>query len=234
LGAPTYIGKKEYTDEIYTWLKEDGKIIEKITPHLLKEKYLKTKDYVHTKNILDSFYKIPGELRIKSKEVLARAIKEGVKLGEFGLGYLEYGKIECKYYKTVAEPYFEETEVLIKKEHCKEEKEEYKPPKGDYQPDPLGKVGEKVKEPSPPPEMTTDLPPSLPKYRQLSLKLSIPSGKFSDVVKTINFIKQKFSNVEIKIEISAKNGEILKTEYEDKIKEAINQLGLEIEEEKIE
>jgi hypothetical protein len=82
--------------------------------------------------------------------------------------------------------------------------------------------------------MTTDLPPSLPKYRQLSLKLSIPSGKFSDVVKTINFIKQKFSNVEIKIEISAKNGEILKIEYEDKIKEAINQLSLEIEEEKIE
>jgi hypothetical protein len=234
LGAPTYIGKKEYTDEIYTRLKEEGKILEKITPHLLKEKYLKIKDYVQTKNILESFYNIPGELRIKSKEILAKAIKEGVRLGEFGLGYLENGKIECKYYKTDVEPYFEETEVLIKKELCKEEKEEYKSDEADYQRKKTDKVEGIIKEPSPPPEKITDLPPSIPKYRQLSLKLSISSGKLSDVVKTINFIKQKFSNVEIKIEISAKNGEILKTEYEDKIKEEINQLGLKIEEEKLE
>jgi hypothetical protein len=234
LGAPTYIGKKEYTDEIYIRLKEEGKILEKISPHLLKEKYLKIKDYVQTKNILDSFYKIPGELRIKSKEVLAKAIKEGVRLGEFGLGYLENGKIECKYYKTDVEPYFEETEVLIKKELCKEEKEEYKPKEGDYQRKKPDKVGGIIKEPSPPHIVIPEPSPTFPIYRQLSLKFSIPSGKLSDVVKTINFIKQKFSNVEIKIEISAKNGEILKTEYEDKIKEAIYQLGLEIEEEKIE
>ena len=234
LGAPTYIGKKEYTDEIYIRLKEEGKILEKISPHLLKEKYLKIKDYVQTKNILDSFYKIPGELRIKSKEVLARAIKEGIRLGEFGLGYLEDGKIECKYYKTDVEPYFEETEVLIKKELCIKEKEEYKPEPVYDQPETPGKGAEKVKEPSSSHIVIIEPSTTLPKYRQLSLKLSIPSGKFSDVVKTINFIKQKFSNVEIKIEISANNGEILKTEYEDKIKEAINQLGLKIEEEKLE
>jgi hypothetical protein len=234
LGAPTYIGKKEYTDEIYTRLKEEGKILEKLSSHLLKDKYLKTKDYVQTKNILDSFYKIPGEIRIKNKDVLVRAIKEGVKLGEFGLGYVEEGKIECKYYKTVAEPYFEETEVLIKKELCEEEKEESITEPVYGEPETPGKVGEIIKEPSSPPETITDLTFSIPKYRQLSLKLSIPSGKFSDVVKTVNFIKQKFSNVEIKIEISAKNGEILKTEYEDKIKEAFFQLGIKIEEEKIE
>ena len=233
LGAPTYTGKKEYTDEIYTRLKEEGKILEKIIPGLLKEKYLKIKDYVQTRNILDSFYKIPGELRIKNKEVLARAIKEGIRLGEFGLGYLEDGKIECKYYKTDGEPYFEEMEVLIKKELCKEEKDEYKPEPIYDQPETPGKGAEKVKEPSSSHIVIIEPSTTLPKYRQLSLKLSISSGKLSDVVKTINFIKQKFSNVEIKIEISAKNGEILKTEYEDKIKEAINQLGLEIEEEKL-
>ena len=199
----------------------------------MKEKYLKIKDYVQTKNILDSFYKIPGELRIKNKEVLARAIKEGVRLGEFGLGYLEDGKIECKYYKTDGEPYFEDTEVLIKEELCEVEKDGAKPKPNDYpldtQKEPKGKVGEPIQHP----DQITELIPALPRYRQLSLKFSIPSGKLSDVVKTINFIKQKFSNVEIKIEISAKNGEILKTEYEDKIKEAIYQLGLKIEEEKL-
>lgn len=233
LGAPTYIGKKEYTDEIYTRLKEEGKILEKISPRLLKEKYLKIKDYVQTKNILDSFYKIPGELRIKNKEVLARAIKEGIRLGEFGLGYLEDGKIECKYYKTDVEPYFEETEVLIKEELCKEEKDEYKPEPIYDQPETPGKGAEKVKEPSSSHIVIIEPSTTLLKYRQLSLKLSISSGKLSDVVKTINFIKQKFSNVEIKIEISAKNGEILKTEYEDKIKEAFLQLGLKIEDEKL-
>jgi hypothetical protein len=91
-----------------------------------------------------------------------------------------------------------------------------------------------VEEPIQPHIVITEPSTNIPKYHQLFLKFPIPSGKLSDVVKTINFIKQKFSNVEIKIEISAKNGEILKTEYEDKIKEAIYQLGLEIEEEKIE
>jgi 1,2-phenylacetyl-CoA epoxidase catalytic subunit len=73
----------------------------------------------------------------------------------------------------------------------------------------------------------------LPKLKQLSLKLKIAPGKLSGIVKAINLLSEKFENVNIKIEISAKDGEMLKSEYEDKIKEAINQLGLEIEEEKL-
>jgi hypothetical protein len=38
-----------------------------------------------------------------------------------------------------------------------------------------------------------------------------------------NLLSEKFESVNIKIEISAKDGEMLKSEYEDKIKETINQ-----------
>jgi len=238
LGIPTYGAKKIISEEIYERLREEGKIIEKLSAHYLKEKYLREKAYVETKNILDSFYKTPGEVRIKDKSVLVNALREGVKQGIFGLGYLENGEPVCKYIKTNVDPYLEEKEIIVSPNLCVESIEE---------------ISYKIKEKIPTETVKPTLPefeeketdkkeeiieriPSqvpLPKLRQLSLKLNIPTGKLSDIVKTINLIKSKFENVSIRVEISAKNGEMLKSEYEDKIKETIKQLGLEIEEEKI-
>jgi hypothetical protein len=238
LGVPTSGVKRGVVEEIYNRLKDEGKVVEKLSGHYLKDKYLREKAYVETKNILDSFYKIPGEIRIRNKEVLVNAIKEGVRQGFFGLGYLENGEPDCKYINTNVEPNFEEEEILINPELCVEKEEEIRYiPKEEISSQPtkltLSEFGEKEigkKE-----EMFERVPSqeSRSKYKQLYLKLRSAPGKLSGIVKAINLLREKFENVNIRVEISAKDGEMLKSEYEDKIKEAINQLGLEIEEEKL-
>jgi hypothetical protein len=50
----------------------------------------------------------------------------------------------------------------------------------------------------------------------------------------IPYIKSKFNKVDVKVEISAVNGEMLVSDYEDKIKEAIKQAEVEIEGEGLE
>lgn len=72
------------------------------------------------------------------------------------------------------------------------------------------------------------------KYHNINLKLNVPSGKLSDIVRIVNYIKSNFNQVNIKVEISAQDGEMTLSEYEDKIKEAINQAGVSIEGEDVE
>lgn len=72
------------------------------------------------------------------------------------------------------------------------------------------------------------------KYRTIRLKLGVPTGKLSDIVRVIPVIKSKFTTVDVKVEISAENGEMAESDYEDKIKEAIKQAEVEIEDEGVE
>lgn len=76
--------------------------------------------------------------------------------------------------------------------------------------------------------------PLIDKYQNIYLRLGIPEGKLSDIVRMINYIKSVFNQVKAEVEISARIGEMEKSDYEDKIKEAINQANIIIEEEKIE
>jgi hypothetical protein len=66
--------------------------------------------------------------------------------------------------------------------------------------------------------------------KKLHLKLKIPKGKLGDVAKTLNYINQKFDKVELELKIDATDGEISKSEYEDKIKKSFSQSGIEVEE----
>ncbi len=68
-------------------------------------------------------------------------------------------------------------------------------------------------------------------YERIYLKISPPSGKLSEIIRLINYIKSRFNNVSMRMEIDAKEGRISETEYEDKIKEALDQIGASIEEE---
>jgi hypothetical protein len=61
-----------------------------------------------------------------------------------------------------------------------------------------------------------------------------PVGKFSDLKKMIDLIQTKFKQVFVKVEINTREGSISKSEYEDKILEAIRQAGIEIKGERLE
>jgi len=256
LGIPTHGEIFTINRRIYERLRTEEEILEGLAPLTLKTKYLKDKNYVETKNIIDSFYTTPGKIRIVSDKVLKDCIKEGVNKGLFGIGELEENKPICHYFKEEAYPVLVENEILIRAELCKPEirvsdedlqiyiskmrtsqkKEELDVIKKDIPWDKLLLKQEEMLENII--HMVSDklegYKPQKDKYKSIDLKLDVPSGKLSDVVRMVNYIKSVFNQVDVKVEIFSKNGEMLKSDYEDKIKEAINQASIIVEEEKLE
>jgi len=235
LGIATYGIEKTIDEEVYEKLKSEGEILEKLS-HLALKEYLKDKDYVETKNIYESFYRTPGEKRIVNDNVLKNSIKEGVKKGEFGLGYIENGKITCKYFESDSDPELREDEIIIKKELCLQQKQiseakfQHQKPEIPLTKYEQGKYEEKYEED----EELKAKGKERKTYSKIFLKLDVPpTGKFSNINNMIKLIKEKFQKVSLKIEISAEEGKISKSDYEDKIKEAINQAGLKVEKEEI-
>lgn len=219
LGFATF-GETFIDREIYNRLRSDGEILERISAGVIKEKYLKEREFVPTKNLLESFWKTPGELRITSAEVLKEGIKDGVERGIFGLGYLENDRPQCKYFKQPAAPEFSDNEIIIKAELC-QPGEPPEPPKGPKWPGGV-KEGE---EPTTPPSPEV---PKAPTYKNIHLKLEVPRGRISDMARILNFIYTKFTDCTVEIEIKAEGGEISISDYEDKVKEALRQAGIEV------
>ena len=238
---------------VYERLREEEKIFERLNPYPIREKYLKERDFVETKSIFESFLKTPGEFRLVGEKVFIETIKEGVKSGLFGLGFLEEEKPVCKHFREEAYPDLVEGEIIIREELCKEGKilpesefnefigkikstkslAELEEIKEEISKKPLSekqkvKINEVITKKGD--ELTNK--ENKESYRNLSMRLNIPSGKLSDVANIIRYLKEKFNRIDMKIEIYAKDGSLSKSEYEDKIKEAILQSGIKIEDEK--
>jgi len=210
LGVPTYGTEASITQEVYERLRSEGEVLERFSPLSLKEKYLKGKDYVETKRILDSFFTTPGETRIVSDDVLGNCIKEGVKDGLFGIGNVENEKPIARHFKDESSPGLVEGEVLIKPESCKPPEEE------------IPAEEEKEEE-----EVVTEKG----KYKKLHLVLNVPSGRLADIVRTINYLKTVFENVTVRIDVTTRKGEISTSDYEDKVREGFEQAGIGVEKE---
>ena len=208
-----------FDKEIYERLRNEGEILAKLEPLTIRERYLKDKEFAETKKILESFYKTPGEIRIISDELLKDAIRDGVRKGLFGIGDIGKEKPICRYFMTDCSPTLVEGEVLIKAELCK-----LKEPRKGIEIGIKKKGGELEGPVTPPPKGG---------YQNLNLRLNVPSGKLSDIVRMVSYLKTKFDQVDIRIEIATRGGEIPNSDYEDKIKEAINQANIIIEKEEI-
>ncbi|CUT03983.1 hypothetical protein JGI25_01332, partial [Candidatus Kryptobacter tengchongensis] len=146
---------------------------------------------------------------------------EGVRQGLFGLGRLEKDKPVYNYFNEDCSPEIVEGEVIIKAELCKKEVSD----KAEIIAEPtssLSVVGEKTEGG----EKESKVSPLKEGYSGIYLKFLVPFGKLSDVGRIINYLKSKFSKVEIVMEIIAENGEIKKDEYEDKLIEALKQAGI--------
>jgi hypothetical protein len=260
LGIPTFGVSDKIDKEIYDFLKAEEKILEKLHPTLIVEKYLADNNFVQLKRILDSFYSVPGEIRIASEEVLRLGVREGIKNHQFGIGHLVNDKPECEHFGDDYIPAIVDEEVLIKANLCKVKGEgvvsedEYRKILGTISSAKSREEALRIKEEAKSlytfsPEQVNGLEQVVNKignvkpsessgggrdahYKNLSLKLGVPVGKLADIARTIAFLQSKFSTLEIKVEINAENGELTKADYEDKIKEAINQAGIKVEEEK--
>ena len=221
-GIPTF-GESKLDREIYEYLRSSGEILEHISPEVIKEKYMQDKDYIEVVKLYEAFLRTPGELRLTNKEAYIKSIKEGVSKGTFGFGYLENDNPVCK--DIMKEPQIEwlEREIVIKPELCKKEEAVSQPlPETEEE-----KGGEDTEAES------ISIPPvHRDSFTGIRLKLSLPVGQASTVVRLINYLKDKFNETEITIE--ARGGEISKYDYEDKIKEALKQAGIELIEEEVE
>jgi len=256
LGIPTYGLGASIDKEVFDRLRSEGHILEKLSPLTLKDKYLKGKEHVDTQDILESFFKTPGEIRILEEDVLKTCIREGVKQGLFGLGDIENKKPVCRHFREDISPGLVEGELLIQAELCRIQRDKSDEIVAAYETkiksctsvDALKKVKDEIVWGYIPEEKKEELEDFLQdkveelkgkvpsheknKLRSLRLKLNVPTGKLADIVRIINYIRGKFEKVDISVEISTKDGEMTVSEYEDKVKEALTQANIEIEEEK--
>ncbi|MFN3699010.1 MAG: AAA family ATPase, partial [Dictyoglomus sp.] len=226
LGIPTYGVDMDIDKEVYEKLKSESELLERLSPLIIKEKYLSDNPYVSTKNIIETFYKTPGEIRILTEQVLIDAIKEGVKQGLFGVGYLENDVPIPQYFKEEFQPRLEEKEIIIKAELCQKEEKEREKTKDETEtyvaPQTFG-VKEEV-----------GLKESVKSYKKIQLKLKIQPGKLSDISRIVTLITNHFKVINITVTISAQDGEISIEDYENKIRETINQANIELEKEDLE
>jgi len=56
--------------------------------------------------------------------------------------------------------------------------------------------------------------------------MRIPKGKVSQLLGLLNYMQTKYDKIEVKI--SASDGSMKKEEFENKIKEALRQMGIEV------
>ena len=216
LGLPTYGVSKKLDEVVYDKLRLDREILETVHPLVIKERYLKTDESVSTEQLYQSSAKTPGEARVIGQG-WELGIREGVEQGLFGLGELEDGKPVCRYFKerpsSIA---FSGPEVIIREDICTAQKKiSLKEP-----PEPIAPLLVSPKPPGPKP------PPD--ERDSVRLKFTIPKGKVSGLMGVMNLLQSNFDNLQV--ELLATEGQMSNQDYEDKIKEAFVQLGIDPEE----
>ena len=222
MGIPTYGEINKIDSEVFKKLRDENEILAKVAPLVIKEMYLKKQDFIMTNQLYKTTLHTPGEIRLLSRDVLETAIIEGVKLGIFGLGDMESGNPVCRYYREEPNVTFSDSEIIIDPILCEKQKKsqiEQHMPTETYEPT----------QERPEPIITGASEPVFDSsdLSHLSISFRLKEGKVSEILRVLTFLQTKFSN--IILTLKADKGTITSQEYEEKIKETFNQLGIDIE-----
>lgn len=227
LGVPTYGDTKTIDAEIFDRLKSEGDILRKIVPVVITDKYLRSKEYVEIDPIYTASLTTKGETRFENKEVLLNCIHDGVKNGVFGAGVLEEGKPICKFFKETMPVLEYGSYILINAAISKAQKDKEREEQAAKQTSGAPtKTSSEVNESEPNKDKPKDETPAIPVKRSVDLSFCIPTGKTSSLVGMLNLLQRNFHNVSISI--NATQGEITEQDYEDKIKETLRQIGVDV------
>ncbi len=227
IGIPTFGENRGLDIKIYDDLRTAGEILERTTPLFLKTKYLSKNDFVSTEQIYQSTLKTPGEPRYINKSILENAISDGVLNGIFGLGILENNAPKCEYYKKMPQVSLSASEIIIVDGLCREIREE---PVGGSWKDSGSKTAGTIGGSSTGGEKGTGgSQTTFTDMKALRLSFTIPMGKVSNILGVMNFLTNRFKKVDITIE--AQDGALSEQDYENKIKEAFEQIGVELRDE---
>ena len=227
LGIPTYGVDSPLDEEVFDKLRLGGEILERIVPLVIKERYLREQEHVRSEQLYQAGLRTPGETRVVSREAWEQGIAEGVRQGLFGLGTLEDDRPVCTYFKEQPSVGLTGGEVIIRAEVCQAQKEtEVKP--GYKLPGVLEDTG--VREDTGGDDTGGRRPRREEGLRRLRLRFSVPEGKVSSLMGVMNLLQHKFKRLDVVL--AAEEGEISEQEYEDKIREAFRQMGVEVQEER--
>ena len=193
-----YLHKKStFTEKIYEFLREYGYIVDMLPAIIIKERYLQQNEYLITQHLYETFLNVIGEFRLLNKDVLINALTQGVENGIFALGKIVNDVIHCDTWKTAPKITLKDHEIIISPELCK-------------------KLGAKSFQEEIDKEKTRKAPTKERSDLSTTNKLELAA--------ILRYLETKFEK--ITITIRAEDGEISKSEFEDKIKEALLQLGI--------
>jgi hypothetical protein len=222
LGIPTYGERKGLDEQAYDELRREGEILEKISPLILKEKYLRDNNFVKVRSIYDSMLKTPGERRPTGPNVIEESIKQGVKQGLFGLGEIQDNgsDIICRFFKEEPLVSSGETEVIIQERLCKSQRETGQP---------IAVTPLSAQTSSPNRESGNQPAITSRTMKEVTFGFDVPRHKISQVMGIMNYLESKFQSLHMTI--TAKEGSLSEDDYSNKIKEALRQLGVDLEDE---
>lgn len=233
LGIATFGESTTLDQRVYDRLKTESRLVERLAPLFIQNRYLTNRDYVKTQQLVESGSRTPGEMLAVDREVWKNSIGEGVRQGLFGLGVLdEQEQPRCLYFKEEVTPSFVEQEVLIRHTLCEEQKAHQAVPGGFAG----AETGQnQVKENLEGVLGTTDLNPAdrppaergtgefSTNHERLRIRLNLPIGKTSNLLGLINLLHARFKNLTITIQAS--QGSMTESEIEDKVRETFRQMG---------
>jgi len=235
LGIPTYGETRSLDQEVYDKLRLEGEILERIAPLVIKEKYLQGRDWVFTEQLYQSGMKTPGEARAISAGVWEAGIAEGVRKGMFGLGELVEERPVCRYFSEEPSISLTGNEVLMRAEVCQEQRvaQAGQPAYSQELPVAVGVndlralgVGAQASPEEAAASLTMPGHPSGVLSR-LSLRFALPKGKVSSLMGVLNFLQSRYSQMRITLDVE--DGLLTELEFEDKIREAFRQMGVDLD-----
>ena len=217
LGIPTYGEDVGLVQDVYDKLRTEGEIIEKISPLVIRERYLRERDYLKVQQIYDSMMKTPGEVRYVNRNSVEESLVEGVKQGLFGLGDIKTNHDQkempiCRFFKeevSVVDPNY----IIMADRICKAEQIGMEPIQNNTS-HPATDMGPRVPIPD-------------PGRQKINLSFDVPRGKISHIMGILNLLQQRFGSMHLTV--TAQKGSISEDDYVNKIKEALKQIGVETE-----
>jgi len=224
MGIPTYGRNRHLDEEVYAKLHDDGRILERLAPLVIKERFLKNQDTVLTQQLVESGSRTPGAVLVTSAHVWETSIAEGVRKGLFGLGELDANEQPiCHFYQEEPSISLQGQEVLIRADICAAQRAARTQPP--YMPPPRVTSPGKVSDGGiAPPTSPT---PTQPGRYSLRLRFRVPRGQVSNVMGLFNLLQQRFGQMDIDIRLT--DGQISEQEIEDAVRETFRQIGVEAE-----
>lgn len=226
LGIPTYGEKKNLAEDVFDNLKAEQELLDRLSPLVIKEKYLKDRDFVKLQPLYEAMLKTPGERRITSRAGFEESIVQGVKQGLFGLGELNDAgdSAKCRAYKEDAQVSWGESEVIIKDAVCVAQF--LQPQAGSGVPTGAGPTtaiaGAKAIAGSSAGLSGSNM------LDHVDLEFFVPRGKVAQIMGIMNLLQNKYQS--LRITIKATDGAMSQDDYVNKIKESLRQLGIDISE----